>query len=128
MSTPAEDADDLGQAPPPRWLLKAYTHVNVWVYKLSGGRMMNTLAGMPIVLIKMTRARSGTPTTIPLMYVPHKDGVVLVASQGGLQKTQAGITASLRIPRLKSHKVARHKNCAPGASAMKKRLSCGQPV
>ncbi|MBQ76489.1 MAG: nitroreductase family deazaflavin-dependent oxidoreductase [Gammaproteobacteria bacterium] len=122
MSTPAEDADDLGQAPPPRWLLKAYTHVNVWVYKLSGGRMMNTLAGMPIVLIKMTRARSGTPTTIPLMYVPHKDGVVLVASQGGAPKnpgwyysltknpevevTQGGKTQKLRARRVSDEEKA----------------------
>ena len=72
--------------PPPRWLLKAFTRINVFVYKLSGGRLMNSLAGMPIVLVKMKGAKSGRFKTIPLMYVPHARGVLLVASQGGAPK------------------------------------------
>jgi deazaflavin-dependent oxidoreductase (nitroreductase family) len=31
----------------------------------------------------MTGAKSGRRLTIPLMYVPHGEGVLLVASQGG---------------------------------------------
>ncbi|MBO6557420.1 MAG: nitroreductase family deazaflavin-dependent oxidoreductase [Pseudomonadales bacterium] len=70
-------------SPPPRWLLKLATKINVFVYKNSGGRLMNKLAGMPILLVEMTGAKSGRTITIPLMYVPHGDGFVLVASQGG---------------------------------------------
>jgi F420H(2)-dependent quinone reductase len=70
-------------APPPRWLLKTFTKINVLVYKLSGGRLMNKLSGMPIVLVEMTGAKSGKARTIPLMYVPSESGFVLVASQGG---------------------------------------------
>ncbi|MDC0068387.1 nitroreductase family deazaflavin-dependent oxidoreductase [Gammaproteobacteria bacterium] len=69
--------------PPPRWVLKLFTRLNVVVYKLSSGRLMNRLAGMPIVLVEMTGASSGRRRTIPLMYVPHGDGFLLVASQGG---------------------------------------------
>ena len=71
---------------PPRWLLKLFTKVNVVVYKLSGGRLMNKLAGMPILLVEMKGAKSGKQRTIPLMYVPNDDGFVLVASQGGAPK------------------------------------------
>jgi deazaflavin-dependent oxidoreductase (nitroreductase family) len=77
-------ADD--GAPPPRWVLKAFTRFNVFVYKLSGGRLMNKLSGIPIMLVKMKGARSGKWKTIPLMYVPYEDGVILVASQGGAPK------------------------------------------
>ena len=70
-------------APPPRWLLKLISRINVIVYRLSGGRMMNKLSGMPIVLVEMTGAKSGKTRTIPLMYVPHDGGFLLVASQGG---------------------------------------------
>ena len=35
------------------------------------------------MLVTMTGAKSGKPRTVPLMYVPYKDGVVVVASQGG---------------------------------------------
>jgi len=67
----------------PRGFLKAFTRLNVWVYRASGGRLMSKLAGDPICLVTMTGARSGRERTIPLMYVPYRDGVLLVASQGG---------------------------------------------
>ncbi|MEM7002814.1 MAG: nitroreductase family deazaflavin-dependent oxidoreductase [Pseudomonadota bacterium] len=84
MSTDATRTDQ--GAPPPRWVLKLFTRINVLVYKLSGGRLMNTLSGMPICLVEMTGARSGKQKTIPLMYVPHEKGILLVASQGGSPK------------------------------------------
>ncbi len=77
-----EATEDLG-SPPPRWLLKLMTRINVFVYNLSGGKLMSTLQGMKICMIEMTGAKSGMKRTIPLMYVPHEKGVVLVASQGG---------------------------------------------
>ena len=86
IKTPAPE--DLGK-PPPRWVLKIFTRVNVFVYKLSGGRLMNTLSGMPIVLVTMTGAKSERTITIPLMYVPHDKGFILVASQGGAPKHPA---------------------------------------
>jgi|TARA_B110000093_G_C12837484_1_gene353824 deazaflavin-dependent oxidoreductase (nitroreductase family) len=72
--------------PPPRWVLKIFTKINVIVYKLSGGRLMDKLSGMPILLVEMKGVRSGKKRTIPLMCVPHGDGFLLVASQGGAPK------------------------------------------
>jgi deazaflavin-dependent oxidoreductase (nitroreductase family) len=71
---------------PPRWLLKLLTRVNVIVYKLSGGKLMNEFSGMPICMVEMTGAKTGGKRTIPLMYVPHEKGVILVASLGGAPK------------------------------------------
>lgn len=45
--------------PPPRWVLKIFTKINVIVYKLSGGRLMDKLSGMPILLVEMKGVRSG---------------------------------------------------------------------
>ena len=59
------------QAPPPRWVLKLFTKVNVIVYKLTGGRFMNKLSGMPILLVEMKGARSGKKRTIPLLSLIH---------------------------------------------------------
>lgn len=70
-------------SPPPLWVLKLFTRINVWVYRLSRGRLMNKLAGRPILLVGMTGAKTGKPRTIPLMFVPHERGYLLVASQGG---------------------------------------------
>lgn len=67
----------------PHWVVRAFTRVNVWLYKLSGGRLMNRYAGDPICLVTMTGAKSGKRRIVPLMYVPHGDNVILVASLAG---------------------------------------------
>ena len=69
--------------PPPRWLIKTMTRLHVLVHRLTGGRRFNTLAGDDVCFVTMKGARSGRQLTIPLMYVPHQGGVLLVASQGG---------------------------------------------
>lgn len=70
-------------SPPPRWILKTMTRTHVFLHRLSGGRLFNTLSGDEVCFVTMTGARSGRTLTVPLMYVPYEDGVLLVASQGG---------------------------------------------
>jgi deazaflavin-dependent oxidoreductase (nitroreductase family) len=72
--------------PPPRWLLKAVTRTHVFLNRLTGGRALNTMGGDEVCFVTMTGAKSGRTLTVPLMYVPHGDGVLLVASQGGAPK------------------------------------------
>jgi hypothetical protein len=67
-------------APPPRWILKSMTKTHVFLNRLVGGRYFNTLQGDEVCFVKMTGAKSGRTITIPLMYVPYRDGVILVAS------------------------------------------------
>ncbi len=64
-------------------LMRLFTALNVFVYKLSAGRLMNSMMGTPICLVTMTGAKTGRKRTIPLMYNPHGDDVILVASLGG---------------------------------------------
>ncbi len=80
------DATDATGKPPPRWLLKAMTRTHVFLHGLSGGRLFNTLQGDEVCFVTMTGAKSGRTLAIPLMYVPYKQGVLLVASQGGAPK------------------------------------------
>jgi F420H(2)-dependent quinone reductase len=68
---------------PPRWLVKAMTRTHVFLNRLSGGRLFNKLMGDDVCFVTMKGARSGRALTIPLMYVPYRDGVLLVASLGG---------------------------------------------
>jgi len=70
-----------------RKFIRPYSRLNVLVYKLTGGRLMGSLTGRPVMLVTMTGAKTGKPRTIPLMYVPYKDGVIIVASQGGAPKS-----------------------------------------
>ena len=75
--------DEVQRALPPRWVLKAFTKLNVLVYRASQGRLMHQMKGRPICLVDMIGRRSGKRITVPLMYVPDGDEVYLVASQGG---------------------------------------------
>lgn len=75
--------------PPPRWILKTFTRAHVFLYRLTGGRLGSSLAGDPICLVSMTGAKSGRRRTIPLMFVPHGDAVLLVASQAGAPRHPA---------------------------------------
>jgi len=73
-------------APPPRWILKLVTRLHVALHRACGGRWLNTLGGDEVGFVTMTGARSGRRLTVPLMYVPYGEGVLLVASQGGAEK------------------------------------------
>jgi F420H(2)-dependent quinone reductase len=77
--TPSQGAG----SPPPRWAVKAITRAHVFLHRLTGGRYFNSLGGDEVCFVTMKGAKSGRMLTIPLMYVPHGDGVLLVASLGG---------------------------------------------
>ena len=76
---------DPGKAPP-RALIKAMTRTHLFLHRLSGGRLFNKLGGDDVCFVEMIGAKSGRELTVPLMYVPHEDGVLLVASQGGADR------------------------------------------
>ncbi len=68
---------------PPKWIMKVISRTNVFVYRLTGGRVMGTLKGSPICLVTMTGRKSGREITMPLMYTPEGENVLIVASLGG---------------------------------------------
>ena len=69
--------------PAPRRALRALTKAHVFLHKLSGGRLFNSMGGDEVCFVTMTGARTGNPVTIPLLYLPYEEGVLLVASQTG---------------------------------------------
>lgn len=89
MADESEASPKRPGSPPPRWLLKAVTRIHVFLHRLTGGRLFNTLGGDEVCFVTMKGAKSGRTLTIPLMYVPYGDGVLLVASQGGAPRNPA---------------------------------------
>lgn len=63
--------------------LKLFTAFHVYLYKLTGGKLFNRMGGGEICIVTMTGAKSGQPREFPLMYVPYRNGIVLVASFAG---------------------------------------------
>ena len=56
--------------------------------------------GDEVCFVTMTGAKSGRTRTVPLMYVPHGEGVLLVASQGGAPKNPVWYHNLVKHPEL----------------------------
>jgi len=120
MAAESTTPSGLGQ-PPPRWLLKGVTRLHVLLHRLSGGRAFNQLAGDEVCFVTMTGAKSGRRLTIPLMYVPYRDGVLLVASQGGAPKNPVWFRNLVKHPDIEvAHRRRRMKLRARPARADEK--------
>lgn len=66
---------------------RLFSTVNVAVYKMSGGRLMNKgPANKPICLVTMKGRKTGKRREIPLMHVRDGERKILVASLGGISK------------------------------------------
>ena len=93
LPTPKE----IGKAPP-GWLLKAFTYIHVVLHRLSGG--LNTLADKEMCFVTVTGERSNRARVIPLMYIPHGEKVLLVASAGGASSHPAWYYNLVKYPNI----------------------------
>ena len=59
------------------------TRLHSSVYRATGGRVGGCLLGSPVLLLTTTGRKSGRPRTIPLLYLPDGENLVVVASNGG---------------------------------------------
>ena len=59
------------------------------VLRLSRGRLLDRVAGMPVVLVTTTGRRTGRRRTTPLTTIPHGDALLLVGSAGGSDRPPA---------------------------------------
>jgi deazaflavin-dependent oxidoreductase (nitroreductase family) len=69
-----------------KWLLVPFSRWNARTYLGSLGLRMGRLLGRDVCVVSMIGARSGQRRDVPIMYVPHGAGVLLVASLGGAPK------------------------------------------
>jgi deazaflavin-dependent oxidoreductase (nitroreductase family) len=65
-------------------LMRLMSAANVWLFRVSRGRLGNRFSGAPVLLLTTRGRRSGRTRTAPLIYLQNGDDVVLVASKGGM--------------------------------------------
>ncbi len=68
------------------WLLSHTAHlIDRFFISVTDGRVSaaGTLAGVPVISLTTTGAKSGQPRTIPLLGIPDGDNIVLIASNWG---------------------------------------------
>jgi deazaflavin-dependent oxidoreductase (nitroreductase family) len=70
-----------------RQLIRAMSRTHLAVQRLSRGRLLGTVAGMPVLLLTTTGRRSGKPRTTPLTFLRDGTELVVIASNGGSDRT-----------------------------------------
>lgn len=80
----------LGSTKPVAWVFqKTLYPMDRALYRRSGGRLTvpGLLAGLPVVMVTTTGARSGVPRTMPLLAIPMGVGLAIIGTNYGQKPT-----------------------------------------
>jgi F420H(2)-dependent quinone reductase len=69
-----------------RSLIKGLSKTHLVVQRLSRGRFLSRLVGMPVLLLTTTGRRSGKARTTPLTFLRDGADLVVIASNGGADR------------------------------------------
>ncbi len=69
-----------------RSLIRGLSKTHLVAQRLSRGRFLNRLAGMPVLLLTTTGRRSGKARTTPLTFFRDGADLVVIASNGGADR------------------------------------------
>ena len=69
-----------------RWAIRFLSKAHLAAYRLSRGRVLGSVAGMPVLLLTTTGRRSGKARTTPLTFFRDANDLVVIASNGGADR------------------------------------------
>jgi deazaflavin-dependent oxidoreductase (nitroreductase family) len=69
-----------------RAAITAVSRTHLALYRASRGRILGSVAGMPVLLLTTTGRRSRKPRTTPLTFFRHGDDLVVIGSNGGADR------------------------------------------
>ncbi len=64
-------------------LIKYFSKFHLWVLRISKYTFLNSLIGIPVLVLVTTGRSSGKERYAPLTYFPDEDSFMIVASNGG---------------------------------------------
>lgn len=74
---------------PGKTMMRMISGTHEFWYRLSGGLIGGRIGGLPILLLTTTGRKSGKKRTMPLVYLPDGDNMVIIASNGGSDRHPA---------------------------------------
>ncbi len=83
-----------------RWFFKLVRSTHAALFRLSGGRVGASIAGMPMLLLTTRGRRSGRVHSVPLGYMMEEDSYVVIASYRGSPKNPAWYLNLLSEPQV----------------------------
>lgn len=74
-------------APWSRPIIKLMSRLNTWIYRMSKGRIGSRFVNdAPVLLLTTIGRKSGKERTTPVLYLEDGSNLVVVASQGGMDR------------------------------------------
>jgi deazaflavin-dependent oxidoreductase (nitroreductase family) len=67
----------------PGWVVRMGGKLNVPIYRLTRGRLMNSIGRAPVLLLTTTGRRSGAQRTAPVLYLADGERLVVIGSNAG---------------------------------------------
>ena len=68
---------------------RSLANLHVRAYRASGGRIGGSFRGSPIFVLLTTGRKTGAERRTPLLYMPHGDDLVIIASNGSTASSPA---------------------------------------
>jgi len=62
---------------------KLFLLIQITIFRLTNGRLMASMRGMPVLLLNTVGRKTGKKRTTPLMYVKDGDDFIITASNNG---------------------------------------------
>lgn len=69
---------------PPLWLLKLFIRIHVYLYRKTGGRLWNSMNGLPVLLLTTTGRKTGNLHTVPVVFL--RDDLNYVIAPGVIER------------------------------------------
>ena len=82
-----------------RWAIRGLSKAHLAVHRMTRGRVLGSVAGMPVLLLTTTGRRSGKARTTPLTYFRDGTDLMVIASNGGADRPPAWSLNLQQTPR-----------------------------
>jgi deazaflavin-dependent oxidoreductase (nitroreductase family) len=69
-----------------RWAINSLSKTHLAVHRVTRGRVLGSVAGMPVLLLTTTGRRSGRARTTPLTFFRDGTDLVVIGSNGGADR------------------------------------------
>ena len=80
-------------------VLDVLSNTNVWLYRVTGGRIGGRMGRAPILLLHHVGRKTGRERVTPVLFLPDGERLVIVGSKGGAERDPAWLRNLLANPR-----------------------------
>ncbi len=84
-----------------KWFFRQFMRLQVYMYRRSGGKRMNRVRRMPILLLTTIGRKSGRERVTPVMFIRDGDNYVITASNNGAEENPGWFANLQADPKVK---------------------------